>query len=314
MAAAYALGALLFVTAAGPASPSPPVHVVLPACAAVVSLPAFVDSLRVELAGSGRACCEAGRAGEQPAVEVALSIATCDQRVGRVDVTIRNPGAVETTRREISLADLPSDARPRALALAVAEMVREVEPASRETPAPPPPPEPSPTATPPARAGGAATAELRLHAAPSTALWGARLAAFLAGERWRAGLELAGAAGGSDSPPGHIALRLITVGATAGPQWRLGDVVIDAGVAGEIGAAFVTGTTNAADVNAESASGFVALAGARAGIEAPASSGVRVRGMLQAGGTLRGLIGEVNRVPDIGVAGAFVLAAVGLSL
>jgi hypothetical protein len=318
MAAAFGVGALLVAAVTAPASPSPPVRVVLPECGEVVSLPAFVDALRVELAGGGRACCETGETGstagaDRPGVDVQLSIASCDQREGRVGVAIRTAEAGRTAGREISLADLPSDARPRALALAVAEMIREAE---RAEPQPPPPatPEPAPPAAPAARAGGAATGELRLHANPNTALWGARLAAFLTGERWRAGLELAGANGSANSPQGQISLRAITVGASAGSRWRFGAVAIDAGVAAEIGAAFVNGTTNDAGVRAESGSGFVALAGLRVGVEAPASGDVRFRGVVQVGGTLRGLTGDINGVPDIGLAGAFVLVGVGLSL
>jgi hypothetical protein len=310
MAGPSACGALLLVAAVAPSSA--PVRVVLPECGTVVSLPAFVDALRVELAGGGRACCEMGSPTGDRGVEVVLFIAACDAKVGRIDVAIRNSHAGHSAAREVSLADLPADARSRALALAVAEMLREAERAPPPVPTPAPPPTADTTTR--ARFGGAATAELRWHASPSTALFGVRLASYLTGTHWRAGLEVAAATGGAEPPPGHISLRTFSVGAVAGPRWQLGNAALDAGVAGEIGAAFVGGTTSMVGVGVESGSGFVAIAGVRAGIEAPASGGVRVRGLLQAGGTLRGLTGDVDGVPEIGVAGAYVLAGVGVGL
>lgn len=91
-----------------------------------VAFTAFVDSLRVELAGRPMPCCtRIGREDSPPApgaIEVIVAPARCGQRDGRLIVEV--VGAGGGPRRELSLADVAASARPRALSLVVAELVR----------------------------------------------------------------------------------------------------------------------------------------------------------------------------------------------
>jgi hypothetical protein len=311
------LGVLLL--AAAPTDDLPaagiPIRVALPACDAQPwSFAAFVDALRVELAGAGRICCETGPGDGQPAVEVTLSAAACDAGSANVGVAITNPTVAMRTERYVSLADLPPDARPRALALAVAEMVRASE---QRPPAETPPVPPSEIAAPAAATGagfgGALAAELRLHGSSRTALFGFRLAPFLTGGRWRAGFEIAAASAGADRASGHVALRLLTAGVSAGPRWQFGGLAIGVGFAGELGAGFVVGTP-APGATGDRGTGLVATAGVRAELEAPAGAALRFRAVLQAGETLHGVTGDVDGVTVIGAIGPFLLLGLGASI
>src|SRR5262245_12759073 len=78
-------------TGAPVASPPPPagpaaVQVIAPMCEAVpLSLPAFLDSLRVELAGRATSCCAASGRGTEPGtVRVALAVEPCDAAAARM--------------------------------------------------------------------------------------------------------------------------------------------------------------------------------------------------------------------------------------
>jgi len=313
------LGALLL--AAAPIDELPaagiPIRVALPACDVQPwSFAAFVDALQVELAGAGRICCEIGPGDGQPAVEVTLSAAACDPGSANVGIAITNPALATRTERDVSLADLPPDARPRALALAVAEMVR----GSEQRPPVETPPAPPPAVAPPSAAagvafGGAVTAELRLHGGTRTALYGFRLASFLTGQRWRAGFEIAAASAGADHALGHVALRLLTAGVSAGPRWQLGGLAIGVGIAGELGAGFVVGTpAPGASASGDRGTRLVATAGVRAELEAPAAAAFRFRAVLQAGETLHGVTGAAADANVIGAAGPFLLLGVGGSI
>src|SRR6476469_7258428 len=105
----------------------PVIRVFPPACAvAPVSPDDFIDALRVELAGRQPHCCVVGPGGDAAtdAVKVTLSIEPCDPATQQVAVTVDVAAPPRTIQRQVSLADLPPEARPRALALAVAELIR----------------------------------------------------------------------------------------------------------------------------------------------------------------------------------------------
>src|SRR5260221_8994483 len=167
------------------------VRVATPACPiAPVSVPAFVDSLRVELAGRARA---------PGGTLVTLAIEPCDAATARVhvEVTIDARPAGES---DVGLDDIAVEARPRALALAVAELVR-AQPNSA-------PPLPSAATTPPpptvpARptAGFSADALFELLPNRDTRLWGGRLTASIDDARWSLGLFGEAVAGGPRPPP-----------------------------------------------------------------------------------------------------------------
>ena len=57
-------------------------------------------------------------------IKVTLSIEPCDPATEQIGITVDVTDPPRTVERQVSLADLPPEARPRALALAVAELIR----------------------------------------------------------------------------------------------------------------------------------------------------------------------------------------------
>ena len=119
---------------------------------------AFLGSLEVELAGHVPPCCvlapppaanDAGTSG----LLVALSLDSCDAGASAVDVRVHDGGRGTTAERRVGLGDIPAEARPRALALATAELVHSLAQAPPAPPvAAPPTNATGPAATPPATA------------------------------------------------------------------------------------------------------------------------------------------------------------------
>src|SRR6185312_7484307 len=135
-AALLLIASSLFPLAARGAEP--PIGVAIADCpTAAVSPDAFLRSLRVELAGEGRACCTrvASLAEAAPAASpTRLAIDGCGARPDLVQVSVQNQLTGAALDRQVALGDVPPDARPRALALAVAELLRT---AAAPPPAPP---------------------------------------------------------------------------------------------------------------------------------------------------------------------------------
>ena len=63
---------------------------------------------------------------------------------------------------------------------------------------------------------------------------------------------------------------------------------------------------------ARAGNGFVAAAGARVAVQAPASSGLRFHAAGEAGAVLHGLDADVNGSAAAGIAGAYLSVAVGV--
>ena len=176
-----------------------------------LSVPAFVDSLRVELAGRAR----------QPGTTlVTLSIEPCDAATARVHVAVTSDARATADGRDVALEDIAPDARPRALALAVAELVRGAEAAL-----PPPPvvtpPAVSPPPTPPhtSSTSVAADALFELFPGRDTALWGGRVSLSLDRPRWSFAFFGEAAVGEHDYDVGEVALRTLGGGASVGPRF-----------------------------------------------------------------------------------------------
>ena len=92
--------------------------------------------------GASRTAASSARAATRAAdaVKVTLSIEPCDAATQQVGVAVDVADPPRTIERQVSLADLPPEARPRALALAVAELIREAgEPAQADAAAGVPP-------------------------------------------------------------------------------------------------------------------------------------------------------------------------------
>jgi hypothetical protein len=290
------------------------IRVFPPECAdAPVSAYDFVDALRVELAGRQPHCCVVGPGGDPAtdAVKVTLSIDPCDPATQTVDVSVDVGDPKRAMARQVSLSDLPPEARARALALAVAELIRSAgEPAHAEAPvvveAPPPPP---PFRLYPV---GSIAAQLRSHPSRDTTLWGSRLGISLAAKRWQAALDVGVAVNGTAVSQGNVNILVADATLVVGPQFVLGPVIADVGPAFSFGRGWITGQSDDPNVGQGSGSGFVGTIGVRAGIEGPAARHIRLRVFGEGGTTLGKLDAIVDGEPATGISGPYFVLAVGV--
>jgi hypothetical protein len=277
-------------------------RVVEPACAVEpLSVPAFLDSLRVELAGRA-----------PDATVVTLAVEPCAPTTARVRVRITNDAGGAGAERDVGLEDVALEARPRALALAVAELVRGPQGA-------PPPPTwhaavPATAAPPPIKMGGAADGVLELFPGRGTTLWGARLSLSL--DRRRGGLALFGeaASGSHGYELGEVDLRSIGGGLVAGPRFSWRRLTLAPSVVGALAWAHIEGRAGAPDVAAGSGSGVTAALRARVAASSVVARVVSVRAFVEAGWTLRGLDATVAGARAVGLSGATLVVGVGVGL
>jgi hypothetical protein len=318
------------------ASPEPP----LPVAQAVVVLPprctvesfstaSFLDSLRVELAGRGPWCCALGDANDWPpaeaAVRVEVDLVPCAAGADRVRVSVFEPANSRSVEREISLADVAQTARPRALALAVAELIHSLgqgvsDETARSAMAAAAVPETGPPEV--ARPTGAASAafsihveaEARMFPAHDTTMWGGRVRL---ATHWRvlhADLDFGGDFGSKQVALGNLILRSAGAGLSLGPRFATRVAIIDLGLRGGLGWAWIRGETALASVRAMAGSNLISSAGLRLSFEAPAKPRLRPSITLEGGGFIRGLNGEVNGQTVTGITGYYLLAALGLAV
>jgi hypothetical protein len=297
----------------------PVIRVLPPQCEATpLSIDDFVDSLRVELAGRQPHCCVVGPGSDAlpDAARVTLSIEPCDAATEQVGVTIDLTDPPRTVERQVSLADLPPEARGRALALAVAELIRSAGgPAQpdaaaaivpREQPPEPPPPQ--------LAVSGNVAGEFRRHTSTNTNLWGARLGISLSSSRWQATIDAGAAASRSDVSLGEVSILEGSAGLFAGPRFLLGPVIASAGPTATLGWAQIVGRSTISGVTPGSGWGLVSTAGARAAVEGPASSTIRVFGYLEGGYTVRRLDAIAADQQVAGISGPYLTLAIGVKL
>jgi hypothetical protein len=288
-----------------------------PQCeAAPLSVDEFVDSLRVELAGRQPHCCVVGPGGDSPAdaVRVTLTIEPCDAATEQVGITVDVTEPPRTVDRQVSLADLPPEARPRALALAVAELIR-----SASGPAQPdagtPPPDHPPVAPPPPRGlsvTGGVAGEVRRHFSRDTTLWGPRLALSLSSARWQVTLDAGAATNRTEVSQGELSILVASATLFLGPRFVTGPVITSFGPAAALGWARIKGQTDMTGIVPASGSNLVSTLGLRAQAEGPASSVIRLFGYAEGGFTLLGLDAFVFGQPATGVSGPYLMLAAGL--
>jgi hypothetical protein len=294
--------------AADPTAVVAGVRFAAPACPiAPLSVPDFVDALRVELAGR-----DPGR-GE---TLVRLAIEPCDPSTVRVQVTVTDTGSERASAREIDLADVAQPARPRALALAVAELVRTVQaPATPPPAAPvvaqgaagPAPPLPEPLLR--VVAGDA------LYAAfPSrdTSLWGARLSLSVERAHWHAGVFGDFLAGAHSYDVGHVTLQSLGAGVFAGPRFGTGPLTISPGVVGALGWVHVDGNPGQAGVVGQSGDGLVAGLRARLLFSWALGRSLALRALVEGGWEVKGFDALVDGSRGAGLSGVSLVGGLGL--
>ena len=311
-----ALVAVVIAPVAARAADLPVIRVFPPECAeAPVSVDDFVDALRVELAGRQPHCCVVGPGGEPAtdALKVTLVIEPCEAATQHVDVSVDVTATQRTITRQVSLADLPPEARPRALALAVAELIRSAgEPPQPEalppTPVPPPAPERH------LLLAGNVAGEIRSHFSLHTALWGLRVGVMLSGSRWQVSLDAGAATSRNEVSLGDLRILLASATLFAGPRFVLGPVIASVGPAGTLGWARIEGRSGMPGVIVGDGSGLVSTFGLRAAAEGPASSAIRLLAYLEGGITALSLEADVNNQPGAGVSGPYFIIALGARL
>jgi hypothetical protein len=343
------------------AADPPPIRLSVPACStAPFSVEAFLGSLEVELAGHLPACCLLDRAPPSPrdaqddpgspqlGLRVTLSIDPCDASATAVDVRVRDPARPAGLARRVGLGDIPLDARPRALALAVAELVHSATatpppappvtaPAPPVTAPPPPMTAPAPPMTAPAppaassaRAGDSGGAprprppsilpwifvsgilELETHPGNNMTLWGVRPSLAVARGHWQAALDVDLMAGDPSVSLGDVSTRMLAGTLAVGPRLALGHLVLDVAACGRFGWAWMAGNTSDANAVARSGSAPLASAGGRLGIFLPTAARVsHLRALVEAGAMTHGLEATVNGTTATGLTGGYILFGVG---
>ena len=302
-----------------------------------VSLPAFIDALRVELAGASIRCCDADAphvAGAPAAtMRVTLGFEVCQPSAGHVSVSVADSLGGPGVRRDIDLDDVAPEARPRALALVVAELVGAGPSTSTSTSTSrSPPPSPTPASAAPAAVAvepAAATAStpglpslgalqlgadfaLRFYPARDTTLPGARLWLSAALGSWAIEAAVDGAAGSHDYEPGEVTVRSLAAGLTLGPRWTLGEYVAGASLGADIGWTWIAGQSTNPGVVTGSGSGATGAVRARLGIERTVAPSVRVRALIDGGVMVSPVDATVDDVRAAGTSGLFVLGSVGV--
>jgi hypothetical protein len=312
-----------------PVPPSSQAVVVLPPwCGAdSLSFDAFLDDLRVELAGRRPWCCALGNADDWPpataSIRVELQVDSCAANANHVRAVVSDPAHDRDLGREISLADVAEAARPRALALAVAELIRSLGQGVAVTA--PPLATKAEVAKPPSSQAsvrqstmGATSlyADFGVCGFPSrdTALWGGRLG-FTAGWRaWHVDLDAGGGFARTHVDLGEVRVGAATASLTVGPRFKTGMVRIDLGLRGELGWAWVDGVAGSTSVRAGAGSDLISSAGLRLSLLAPRDWWAGARIGLEGGSVIHGVSGEANGQAAAGIAGFYWLASVGLAL
>src|SRR5579871_1134657 len=299
----------------------PPIRVSVPACPSYpFAVEAFLGSLEVELAGQVPACCLLAPPGTAAASQtgapgplVTLAIEPCAASATAVSVPLRDPARAMQAERRVELGDIRGEARPRALALAVAEMVHALlatpPPAARPA-APPPPPE----AAAPQRQPGlflSAMLEVEAHPGNNMSLLGFGASAGLARGRWMAALDLQWMVADPLVDLGDVRTQLAAGALTAGPRFALRRAIIDLGATGRFGWTWMSGHSSSGAMTG-SGSAPVASAGARLGLFLPTSAGIsHLRLLVEGGAMLRGHDAIVNGVTAAALSGGYVLFGFG---
>ena len=282
------------------------VRVAPPTCPiAPLSIPAFVDSLRVELAGHARA---------SGTMLVTLAVEPCDTATARVRVGVTSDTDPAGSERDVGLEDVALDARPRALALAVAELVRAATVAPAVAPPPPAVPTRSAPVAPSLATSLAADGVLALFPSRDTALWGGRLSLALDDARLGLALFAEAAAGEHRYDVGAVDLQSFGGGIIAGPRWRSGRLTLAPAVVGALAWVRIQGHAAAPDVAAGAGSGLAAALRARVALSSVVVRVVSVRAFVEGGWTVRGFDATVDGARAAGTSGATVVLGAGLAL
>ncbi len=293
----------------------------------VFPLAAFVDALRVELAGRGLYCCTLANLGDGiptgASLHVKVEIVPCVADADRVQVSAYSPADSRTVERQVFLADVVRPARPRALALAVAELIRSLGlgPRGESSEAIAVPAQAS-AAPPPSRLEAARLTALSIHVEAEarglptrqTIMWGGRTRFTGHRRMFHADLDLGADYARARSGLGDVFLLSASAGLGLGPRFAIRNVILDIGPRAELGWAWIRGQPAFAEVRTGSGSDLISSIGFRVSIEAPAQAKIRPSLTLESGGVIRGVKAEVNGQPVAGMTDYYLLAALGIAV
>ena len=288
----------------------------------------FLDCLRVELAGRGLDCCTlADPNGPTPTtatLHVRIEIEPCTADADRLQVSAREDAGPRMAERQVSLADVPETARPRALALAVAELIRslgqgqpdkvpEAIPVFAQSSVASSTSQPS-AGTRPTHVSMHVETEVRGLPARDTTLWGGRARLTAHRRIFHADLDVGGNYARAQAQLGDVLLHTVSVGLGFGPRFANRTAVLDLGLRAELGWAWIHGETALADVRTGAGSGLISSVGIRASLEVPAQMKVRPHLSMETGVVVRGVKGEVGGEPVAGMTGYYLLVALGITV
>jgi hypothetical protein len=290
------------------------VRVASPTCPiAPLPVPDFVEALRVELAS---------RAPTSRAVLVTLAIEPCDVETKTVHVEAVDEASGRATARDVGLADVAPAARPRALSLAVAELVRGADAAASFAPVRPARASaagsenkvarlPDGTPTPAAHGAFGVEALASLFPARATALWGGRLRLGLESPLGHSELFLEAVTGARHFDAGDVTVRSFGAGLSFGSNRRTGPVVLQPAFVAALGYAQIAGHAAAPDVTAASGAGLTVSLRLRLAVALPVILAWSVHAFAEGGFVARRFDALVDGSHAAGVAGPSIILGVG---
>lgn len=219
-------------------------------------------------------------------------------------------------RGPVDLEDVPAAARPRTLAVALAELWSTLM--QRPLPRPPlrvsAPAPPSPPPPPPRWLRAAIFAGARAVPRYGTASFGGRGAVYALGERFGFSADLGLDLAEASDPLGRAQLGLLGGGVAAYLRAELGLIEVSLGPRVELDYAWVSGTARDAGTVSAHGGAFTALGGVRA--ELGVALGEDVVGLLgfDLAGVLRGIEGRADDRNVIGLSGLVLGLSLGAAL
>ncbi len=289
------------------------VRLASPTCPIIpFAMPDLVEALRVELAS---------RAVGARAQLVTFAINPCDVGTTNVHVEVAEEASGRASVRDVGLEDVAPAARPRALALAVAELVRVadadvtvavvVAPVEPRRELPPPAPDVVPPSPPRGAFGVEALASL--YPARSTALWGGRLRFGAESPVGHTDLFLEAAAGTRHFGAGDVTVRSVGAGLSLGGSWRAGPAQLRPAFVTALGYTKIAGHAAGPDVTAASGEGLTVSLRLRLAVALPVAptSAWSVHAFAEGGFVARRFDAIVDGAHVVGVAGPSVVLGVG---
>jgi hypothetical protein len=274
-----------------------------------VSVPAFVEALRVELAAP---------ATPTDVTRVSLAVEPCDTSTTRVLVSATNWTTGRGTARDVDLGDVTPDARPRALALSVAELVRGVR-APAPVEAPPAATLPPPTVVTIADGSSPtlfaldAQAIAALYPARDTTLWGGRVSVYGVSGRWVHGALGEITTGERSYPDGRVELFSVGAGLFTGPRWAWRRATLSPGLVATIAYTQIAGRPASADVKGTTDASPTVAVRARVAANFLTGRTLSLSALAEGGVVVRKFDSTVNGAQAAGIAGPSVVLGLGLT-